>query len=189
MTGFHYKTHFEECHLFHNKYPEGVSVASRHKLKGVYRIDLNYGLRDGLTPHMDRYAAALLVEIYGRKVVFVSIHLDHHENPQVRLAQAERLESELDRIVGDSVYCRILAGDFNDAENSPVMAFLKAQGYQDCYRACHSEGGNTFPTRNPSTRLDYIMVKAAAGVRALSARLVLNNHEMSDHLGVVAVIV
>jgi endonuclease/exonuclease/phosphatase family metal-dependent hydrolase len=136
---------------------------------------------------MDRYAAAVLVEIYGRKVVFASIHLDHHENPQVRLAQAERLESELDRIVGDSVYCRILAGDFNDAENSPVMAFLKAQGYQDCYRACHSEGGNTFPTQHPSTRLDYIMVKAT-GSRVLSSELVLNNHEMSDHLGVVTVI-
>jgi len=190
MTGFHYKTHFEECHLFHNKYPEGVSVASRYELTGVYRIDLNYGLQDGLTPHMDRYAVAVVVEVYGRKVVFVSIHLDHHENPQVRLAQAERLESELDRIVGDSVYCRILAGDFNDAENSPVMAFLKAQGYKDCYRACHSEGGNTFPTQNPSTRLDYIMVKAAStSSRVLSAQLVLKNHEMSDHLGVVAVIV
>lgn len=183
-TGFHYITHFEECHLFHDKYPEGVSVASRHELKAVHRIDLNFGLRDGLAPYMKRYAAAAEVGIYGRKVIFVSVHLDHHENPQVRLAQVEKLENELDQIWGDSAHYRVLAGDLNDIEDSPAMGFLRARGYQDCYRTCHPQGGNTFPARHPSTRIDYLMVK---GGNVLSAQLVLQNHELSDHLGLVAV--
>lgn len=185
ITGFHYKTHFEECHLFHNKYPEGVSVMSRHELKEVRRIDLNLELRDGLTPYMARFAVVAELIIYGRKVIFVSLHLDHHENPQVRLAQLEKLEKEMDQIWGDNAYYRVLAGDLNDVEDSPALSFLRARDYQDCYRTCHpQEGGNTFPTQNPYTRIDYLMVK---GGKILSTQLVLDNHELSDHLGLVAV--
>lgn len=183
-TGYHYRTSFSFCHLFMNKYPEGVSVLARHGYKNIHVIDLNRGLWIGLAPSMDRYAVAAEVEIYGRRVVFVSIHLDH-ENPKIRLAQAEKLLMELDRLFGERRGdCYILAGDFNDVEDSPVMAFIKASGYTDAYRSCNRFGGATFEAAAPRMRIDFIMVKG--DVSFLYANLVPKDPTLSDHLGVVA---
>jgi endonuclease/exonuclease/phosphatase family metal-dependent hydrolase len=187
MTGAHYRTHFAPCHLFMEKYPEGVSVAAKYPFKNVQIIDLNKGLGKGLKPLMERFAAAMETEIYGRSIVFVSVHLDHAENREVRRAQAEKLLAELERLYKEKDhYCYVLAGDFNDVEDSPVMHFLKKEGYKDAYRQCNSGGGDTFSSSDPHTRLDYVMVKG--NVRIHSAELVLDNPGLSDHKGVFAVI-
>lgn len=187
ITGSYYRTSFALCHLFMEKYPEGISVASRYPLKNSQKIDLNRGLAKGLVPNMDRYASVAEIEIYGRKVVFASVHLDYDGNSEVRLAQAKKLLKELDRLYAGNAYnCFILAGDFNDAEDSPVMEFLIKNGYKDAYRQCHSTGGNTYSTSNPHARIDYIMVKGL--VDFISADLVLKGPELSDHIGVFAVI-
>jgi maltose 6'-phosphate phosphatase len=187
MTGAHYRTHFAHCHLFMEKYPEGVSVASKYPFKNMQIIDLNKGLGKGLKPLMERYAAATENEIYGRSIIFVSVHLDHSENREIRRAQAEKLLAELERIYkGNDHYCFILAGDFNDVEDSPVMNLLKKEGYKDAYRQCNVSGGDTFSSSDPHARIDYIMVKGHVHIR--SAKLVLGNPELSDHKGVFAVI-
>ena len=187
MTGAHYRTHFASCHLFMEKYPEGVSVSSKYPFKNVQIIDLNKGLVKGLKPLMERYSAAAETEIYGRSIVFVSVHLDHAENREVRRAQAEKLLAELERLyMGKKHYCYVLAGDFNDVEDSPVMNFLKKEGYKDAYRQCNAGGGDTFSSSDPHARIDYIMVKG--NVHIHSAKLVLGNPGLSDHKGVFAVI-
>jgi endonuclease/exonuclease/phosphatase family metal-dependent hydrolase len=187
MTGSRYQTHFAYCHLFMEKFPEGVSVSSKYPLRNLQIIDLNKGLGKGLNPLMERYAAAAEIEIYGRRSVFVSVHLDHTENREIRHAQAEKLLSELKRLYREKDhYCSILAGDFNDVEDSPVMNFLKKEGYQDTYRHCNSGRGDTFTASDPHARIDYIMVKGDVHIH--SAQLVPDNPELSDHRGVFAVI-
>lgn len=187
MTGSQYQTHFAYCHLFKEKYPEGVSVSSRYPLRNVQIIDLNKGLGKGLNPLMERYAAAAATEIYGRRIVFVSVHLDHAEDREIRRAQAEKLLFELKRLYKLKDHdCSILAGDFNDLEDSPVMDFLKNEGYRDTYRHCNSSRGDTFTSSDPHMRIDYIMVKGDVSIH--SAELVLDNPELSDHRGVFAVI-
>lgn len=187
MTGSLYQTQFAYCHLFMEKYPEGVSISSRYRFSNVHTIDLNKGLGKDLHPLMERYASAGEVEIYGRIIVFVSVHLDHAENQGIRHAQAGKLLNELKHLYKEKdYYCFILAGDFNDLEDSPVMAFLKKEGYRDTYRECNAGGGNTFTSSDPHKRIDYIMVKG--NVRFLSAGLVLDNPGLSDHIGVFSVI-
>jgi len=44
------RTHFGYCHLFKEKYPEGVSVSSHYPLRNVQVLDLNKGLGRGLHP-------------------------------------------------------------------------------------------------------------------------------------------
>lgn len=187
MTGQHYRSHFAYCHQFMDKYPEGVAVCSRVPVKELTIIDLTIGLPKGLRPSMDRRAQMIETTLFGRKVILVSLHLDHVGAGEVRLAQAEKLLSELDRLtINADCYALILAGDFNDSQDSPALKLLKDAGYKDSYRACHKEGGNTFPVPQPDARIDYILVKGPAEV--VSAEVILNNPDFSDHLGVVTVL-
>ncbi|MCG6552627.1 MAG: endonuclease/exonuclease/phosphatase family protein [Candidatus Magnetominusculus sp. LBB02] len=185
-TGYYYRTHYSYCHLFMDKYPEGVAVSSRYALKNPQTIDLNKGLTDGVRPLMERFSSASEVEIYGRRFVFASVHLDHSPEAIVRLAQAEKLLKSLDSIYGSGAYCTVIAGDFNDVEDSPVITYLMEHGFVDAYRSCHKTGGNTFPSQSPNTRIDYIMVRG--GVKVHYAELILKDPSLSDHTGVYAVV-
>jgi endonuclease/exonuclease/phosphatase family metal-dependent hydrolase len=206
VTGDYYRAHFADCHLYMDKYPEGVSVCAKFHLENPQSIDLNKALAGGLKPLMARFASACEVEIHGRRVVFASVHLDHDQNPGVRLAQAEKLLDEIDRIYGGGApidaggrtstnghtptdaggRVTILAGDFNDSEDSPVMAYLRERGFKDAYRSLHHGGGATFPVSDPHARIDYIMVRGGVGIRA--SELVLRDAGFSDHIGLYAVI-
>jgi endonuclease/exonuclease/phosphatase family metal-dependent hydrolase len=187
MTGEHYRSHFTYCHQFMDRYPEGVAVCARVRATMVKSIDLTTNLKEGLRPSMDRLAQMVEATMLGRKVILVSVHLDHLSVGEVRLAQAEKLVAEIDGLAatGDC-HAVILAGDFNDTQDSPALKCLKDAGYRDAYRAHHRGGGNTFPTPKPEARIDYILVKGPAEI--VSAELILNNPDLSDHLGVAAVV-
>ena len=182
MTGYHYTSYFAYCHQFMEKYPEGVAVSTRCPVKGETTIDLTL-LRDGLTPSMPRNALALEAEVHGRKIIFVSVHLDHNADPEVRLAQGEKLAAELGRRE-EGAYASVLAGDFNDVESSPVMEYLRSMGYRDAFRACHREGGNTFPAGDAGSRIDYILVKGRATI--VASGLLTDDPSLSDHIGIFA---
>ena len=182
ITGYHYTSRFLYCHDFMEKYPEGVALSFRCRTQNVRSIDLT-GLPRGLTPSLPRNALVAEAEVYGRKVIFVSVHLDHSADPKVRLAQAEKLVQELTAGAVD-VSCSILAGDFNDTEDSPVVRYLRSVGYVDAYRACHRGAGNTYPAGAPRTRIDYIFVKGHTAI--VSSGLLVNDPELSDHIGIFA---
>lgn len=187
MTGQHYRSNFTYCHQFMDKYPEGVAVCSRVPISALTVIDLTVGLPKGLKPSMDRRAQMAETTLSGKKVFLVSLHLDHIGAGEVRLAQAEKLLAELDRLTSSAGYhALVLAGDFNDIQDSPALKLLKKAGYRDAYRECHEKGGNTFAVPKPASRIDYILVKGPAQV--VSAEVILNNPDFSDHLGVVAVL-
>ena len=185
MTGYFYRTHYVLSHLFMDKFPEGLSILARHDLKNPQRIDLTHGL-DGRIPRLQRYAIASEVEIYEQKIIFVNVHLDH-EDQKIRLAQAEKLLRELDRLFEKKQgYCYVVVGDFNDVEDSPAMIFLRKKGFKDAFRNLHASGGNTFDSSNPHKRIDYIMIKG--DVNFISAELILKDPDLSDHIGVFATI-
>jgi maltose 6'-phosphate phosphatase len=181
MTGYHYRSQFVYCHHFMEKYPEGVAIMARSAIRTHRTIDLT-DLRDGLRPTMPRLALVAETEIFGHSIVFVSVHLDHNAHGEVRAAQVEKLLDALDS--GKNAYCTILAGDFNEVEESPAIAYLRSAGYRDAYRECHKKGGSTFSANNPQSRIDYIFVKGNAAI--VSSDLLLNDPELSDHIGVFA---
>ncbi len=182
ITGYDYRSRFLYCHDFMEKYPEGIALSLRCRAQNVRSIDLTH-LAGGLKPTLTRKALVAESEVYGRKVVFVSVHLDHSADSQVRLAQAEKLVLELTTGAED-VSCSILAGDFNDTEDSPVVRYLASVGYVDTYRACHKGAGNTHPAGDPRMRIDYIFVKGHAAI--VSSGLLLDDPELSDHIGIFA---
>jgi endonuclease/exonuclease/phosphatase family metal-dependent hydrolase len=146
-------------------------------------LDLNE-LRDGLKPALPRKALLMEAEVFGRTAAVVSVHLDHGAAPEVRLAQAEKLVRNLEERPANRADYIVLAGDFNDADDSPTIRFLLSSGYRDAYRACHNDAGNTYPAGNPTARIDYILVKGTAEIR--SSGLLLNDPDLSDHIGVFA---
>ena len=101
----------------------------------------------------------------------------------MRLAQAEKLIAEIDA-EGAWISCSILAGDFNDTEDSPAVNFLKNAGYRDAYRTCHRSAGNTYPAGSPESRIDYIFVRGH--VEVVASGLLPNDPELSDHIGLFA---
>ncbi|MGC4117602.1 MAG: endonuclease/exonuclease/phosphatase family protein [Myxococcales bacterium] len=185
MAGADYRTVYTHCHLYMEKHPEGVAVASRHPFAHKASIDLNTGLAGGARPSMPRFAAAGQVEIRGRRVAFASTHLDHAADPSVRGAQARKLVAEFERLFPEAPL-RVIAGDMNDIQGSPAIAHFEEQGYVDAYRACHPKGGNTFTTADPHTRIDFVMVKGAKQI--VSAATALSHASLSDHLGVFVVV-
>jgi endonuclease/exonuclease/phosphatase family metal-dependent hydrolase len=187
MTGSQFRTYFAYCHPFMEKHPEGVSVAARYPFRNTHIIDLNKKLWKGLRPLMERYAAVAETEIYGRRFVFASVHLDHAEDPEIRLAQAMKLLSELASLYREEAYdCLILAGDFNDVDDSPAIEFLKKEGFRDTFRECNSVEGYTYTSSDPHKRIDFIMVRGDVSVQ--SSRLVPESPELSDHKGVFTLI-
>ena len=111
------------------------------------------------------------------------MHLDHKADRLVRLAQGERLISEIEAAYGRPSRT-ILAGDFNDTEESPVMEYLRAAGYRDAFRTLHKSGGETYPASRPEGRIDYILVKG--DVKIVSSAVFLNDRSLSDHAAVFA---
>lgn len=183
MTGESYTSEFAYCHQFMEKYPEGIGIATRFRPKAMRSLDLTE-LRDGLRPALPRKALVMVADAGGRTAAVASVHLDHITDPQVRLAQAEKLVRELEEQGGNTPDYLVLAGDFNDADDSPAIRFLLSAGYRDAYRACNKDTGNTYPAGNPTTRIDYIFVKGAIEVR--SSGLLANDPELSDHIGIFA---
>ncbi|MGD0231930.1 MAG: endonuclease/exonuclease/phosphatase family protein [Syntrophorhabdales bacterium] len=182
MTGYHYRSQFSYCHHFMEKYPEGIALSVRCRTKNMRTIDLTR-LPDGLRPVLPRNALIAETEIFGRKIILGSVHLDHIADPNVRLAQAQKLVAEVNR--DDSgVFCSILAGDFNDAEDSPAIQYMKSAGYVDAYRACHRGAGNTYPAGDAKERIDYIFVRGRATI--VSSGLLANDPGLSDHIGIFA---
>ncbi|ASJ12735.1 hypothetical protein A3L14_07475 [Thermococcus thioreducens] len=182
LTGEDYRVHFVESHLFYEMYPEGVAVVSRYPFREVGVIDLN-DLGE-LSPLLPRHAAVSGVEVEGRRILFVSVHLDHHKNPLVRKLQVERLLEELESHYSGYAAV-ILAGDFNDTEDSPALRLLKENGFIDAYRTCNDDPGYTFPAPSPSMRIDYILVKG--GLEVLYAGRIMEEG-LSDHLGVYSIL-
>ncbi len=148
ITGYHYRSRFEYCHDFMERYPEGIALSLRCKTRNVRGIDLTH-LPGGLTPTLARKALVAEAEVYGRKVVFVSLHLDHSADSQVRLAQAEKLVRELTVGAADAP-CSIIAGDFNDTEDSPVVRYLRLRRLCGYLQGLPQGRGQHIPHRRPA---------------------------------------
>jgi endonuclease/exonuclease/phosphatase family metal-dependent hydrolase len=136
ITGYHYQSEFLYSHQFMEKYPEGVAVMARCQVGRARTIDLTH-LGNGLSPLMARQALVVDAEVNGHQVVMASVHLDHHADEHVRLEQARKLGVQLYQ-EKEAPYCVVLAGDFNDSEDSPSLKHLRELGYRDAFRVCNS---------------------------------------------------
>jgi len=186
FSGARFSTYFAYCHKFYDRYPEGISILSRYPIQNPQILSLDVMLKKGEKPLMPRYALAAEIDVRGHRILFTTLHLDHHPMPSIRTAQAAALIAALRRhyTLGDK-RAVIVTGDFNARENSMCIRFFKRQGFKDSYRSLFRTGGSTFPSCGPLERIDYILLKGECTVE--NSFLIMHNPSLSDHLGLITV--
>lgn len=180
---------------------ESVAILSRLPILESHGVDLPGG----------RVAISTVVPWKNARIEFISVHL-HFGPPDsahgVRRSQIRHLESWLEgRYAKEAVKgpapLPIIAGDFNDAPESPAIA-LMTERYKSAYAAANAEEppwtyGTPLAERNDRARgvgpfhttLDYIFVPQSMEVR--SAKVFCDKPSPadpdlypSDHIGVLA---
>ena len=116
-----------------------------------------------------RIAFEAVVKIESQPLRLVSVHLDHQQDAR-RLKQAETLVKELSATKEPLV----LAGDFNDVPDSPVMKV-----FGEALTAV-AKGGEklTCPAAEPKVEIDHFFLR---GLKAASPVTVLPEAAASDH--------
>jgi endonuclease/exonuclease/phosphatase family metal-dependent hydrolase len=115
------------------------------------------------------------VEVDGKKVNFVTTHLDY-QYEDGRLFETEQLLRLLDSVTGPL----IIAGDFNDVPVGSSYKLMRSK-FADAWVGIKTEGF-TYPADKPAKRIDYIFYRASDRVRVKKAWTV--NTLASDHLPV-----
>jgi endonuclease/exonuclease/phosphatase family metal-dependent hydrolase len=114
---------------------------------------------------------ALSAHTHG--LLFISTHLDHQINA-LREKQADELLRLFSHPANPNDDC-ILAGDMNATPTSAPMKKL-----HEAFIPTDDETTPTIPAEAPRSRIDYVLVRQPAGLRATDSR-VLNEPTASDH--------
>ena len=119
------------------------------------------------------------VEIDGKKMHFVTTHLDY-QYEDGRLFETEQLLRLLDGVQGSL----IVAGDFNGEPAGSAYKLMLTK-FDDAWLQSKAKGaGLTFPADKPEKRIDYIFYRRSDRVRVKKAWVV--ETLASDHLPVMA---
>lgn len=134
------------------------------------------------TPELQTYPrGAIAVTVTapdGKPLRFISTHFQHNV-PEDRVAQAQAINA-LFAAEGDTLRT-ILAGDMNaKPEEEPIRILLEQWS-----NATDDPPSPTVPVVNPTSRIDYIFYRPAAGFRVKEAR-VIPEEMASDHRPVFA---
>jgi len=109
----------------------------------------------------------------GDTIVFISTHLDHLTNDTVRLTQAKKINN----VFSNNKYPTILAGDFNATPKSNTLNIL-----EKTWAVSYKKDSiiPTYPSDNPTEKIDYIMFYPKNRWRVLKTK-VIQNEIASDH--------
>ncbi|MEM6350945.1 MAG: endonuclease/exonuclease/phosphatase family protein [Cyanobacteria bacterium P01_D01_bin.14] len=137
--------------------------------------------------YLDRLAQVTEVQIGGRSVMLINLHLEAFDNP-TRLEQTKVVKDLAERYAQD--YPVLLVGDFNSAVNRPEEGEVKtiellaesavlspaiaSDQRRDAAQA-------TYPSDTPQYKLDYIFYTPAT-IEMVTARVVTEAGQASDHL-------
>jgi len=120
------------------------------------------------------------VEVKGRRVSFVTTHLDwQHEDG--RLFEARQLLDALASINGPV----IVTGDFNEESNGGAYQLMLKSGFADAWSQTRlgiaelPGDGATYPADKPSKRIDFIFYRVDGKTRSLGEAVL--NTSASDH--------
>lgn len=143
----------------------------------------------------------------GRSYYHYNVHLDHRDATS-REQSAVRLMKHIAGRVTDAPF--VVTGDFNTAEDSPTMAFLRGERtladekgvlyanpipLVDTYRFLHPDAplsgtGNGFKGNRKGRKIDHVLV--AAGAATIREASIVHTHVdgryPSDHFPVTAVV-
>lgn len=127
-------------------------------------------------PGEPRNALAVLVSKNGKEFVFISTHIDNHEEFRI---QSIPFIDELLKTYKDIPL--IFAGDFNATPDSKLMDFLNIKLENA------TVGLNTIPVDIPNLQIDYIMYAPKEGWEVISSEVLIEK-VASDHRPIKAIL-
>lgn len=151
----------------------GNAVLSRFPV--LQQTNLHYQM---LQPHEQRGLLRTLLDVHGRKLLFISTHLDYHNDEAERALDVKAIKGAVNANTNLPV---IVCGDFNEGPGSRTYNRLQ-EFLADTWQAVGEGPGHTFSSSAPWSRIDFIW--HSRSLRPLNAAVYKTN--ASDHLPVVA---
>lgn len=165
------------------KVVSGQSIISKYPLKEHKRIVLERVAgapfyRDAL--YLDRLAQVVKVTLNGQDVVLINIHLEAFDK-QTRVNQFEEVLTLFNKYKAE--YPTILLGDFNSSARNKDAIIQKMFAMPAIGNAAFSKENpaNTFDSKNPFERIDYIFFTENS-IEYISGKVLQQFGEASDHL-------
>jgi endonuclease/exonuclease/phosphatase family metal-dependent hydrolase len=130
--------------------------------------------------YLDRLAQVVKVEVYGKEIIIINVHLEAFDKP-TRLIQTKEIKALYQKYEKD--YPVILLGDFNSDpanENATITQILEL----DNIAVANLPNENyalTFTSEKPYQRLDYIFYSPTK-IQMVSSEILIQFGQSSDHL-------
>jgi endonuclease/exonuclease/phosphatase family metal-dependent hydrolase len=132
-----------------------------------------------LRPNEQRGVIQLVLDVQGRRVLFMNTHIDYRRDDSERLENVSQFKEIL---AGHEKMPVIFCGDFNDLPGSRTHEAMKKL-LADSWEVAGEGDGFTFRADNPVRRIDYIFVTRDS-IEPL--KIWVPSSLASDHLPVVA---
>lgn len=165
---------------FSNNFPfqggeYGNAVLTRFPI--VMETNTHYHM---LHTNEQRGVIQMILDVHGRKLLFMATHIDYHPGNEERLLNITQMKDMMTQYPGMPV---ILCGDFNDFPNTPVHAAM-AEALSDTWDLIGHGNGWTYPSDKPKSRIDYIWISKDKSVVPVKAWV--PDTQASDHRPFVA---
>ena len=131
-----------------------------------------------LHPHEQRGLLQAVLQVGGRKLLFLNTHLDYHNDDAERAMDVKAIKAAVESRTNMPV---ILCGDFNEGPGSRTHNRL-SEFLNDTWKQAGSGPGFTFSSGAPWQRIDFIWHSKA--LRPLNISVIKTS--LSDHLPVIA---
>jgi endonuclease/exonuclease/phosphatase family metal-dependent hydrolase len=171
--------------MHYGKVVSGQSIISKYPLKEQQRIVLQRVAdapfhRDAF--YLERLAQVVKVVLNGKEVVLINIHLEAFDK-QTRVNQFEEVLAIFNTYKND--YPTILLGDFNSRARDKDAIIQKIFTMKAIGNAAFDMNnlGNTFDTKDPFERIDYIFYTKNT-IEYISGKVLNEFGQASDHLPV-----
>jgi endonuclease/exonuclease/phosphatase family metal-dependent hydrolase len=133
-----------------------------------------------LRPKEQRGLIQLILDVNGRKLLFMVTHIDYRKDNAERLMNIAEIKHTLAQYPGLPT---VLCGDFNDFPNTPVHKAME-ETFDDTWQLIGHGDGLTFPSPEPKERIDYIWLGKDKSVVPIKAWV--PDTQASDHRPFVA---
>jgi len=167
------------------KVVSGQSIISKYPLKNherivLQRVESEPFYRDAF--YLERLAQVVKVVLNGKEVVLINIHLEAFDK-QTRVIQFEEVIAIFNSYKKE--YPTILLGDFNSLARDKEAIIQKMFTMNDIGNAAFDieNLSNTYDTKNPSERIDYIFYTKNS-IEYISGKVLNDFEQASDHLPV-----
>jgi len=167
------------------KVVSGQSIISKYPLKEHQRIVLQRVESEPFYRnafYLERLAQVVKVVLNGQEVVLINIHLEAFDKA-TRVNQFEEVLAIFNKYKND--YPTILLGDFNSRARDKDAVIQKMFAMKGVGNAAFDMNnlGNTFDTKNPFERIDYIFYTKNS-IEYISGKVLNQFEQASDHLPV-----